>query len=143
MSLCIITIGEESLVLCMLALESSPYSPNIVHSWNLFACISLHFFPCLPHPNIELNILCDEAGRDVHNIHNYAYTSHISPQELYNRNLPFVIIRRGARQGSVSRHCAGTRGIKLPDLPLGLSFDSSYGSSSYFTSIIDDCIHGQ
>ena len=42
----------------MLALESSPYSPNIVHSWNLFACISLHFFPCLPHPNIELNIRC-------------------------------------------------------------------------------------
>ena len=83
--------------------------------------ICMHFTSLFPvsAPSkhwIEYPVWCS-AGRDVHNIHNYAYTSHISPQELYNRNLPFVIIRRGARQGSISRHCAGHKASNYPTFP--------------------------
>ena len=49
--------------------------------------ICMHFtslFPLSPPSKhwIEYPVWCS-AGRDVHNIHNYAYTSHISPQPSF------------------------------------------------------------
>ena len=105
--------------------------------------ICMHFTSLFPvsAPSkhwIEYPVWCS-AGRDVHNIHNYAYTSHISPQPSFITETSHLSLSDAGRDKAAP---AETQGIKLPDLPLGLSFDSSYGSSSYFTSIIDDCIHG-
>ena len=112
--------------------------------------ICMHFTSLFPvsAPSkhwIEYPVWCS-AGRDVHNIHNYAYTSHISPQPSFITETSHLSLSDAGRDKAASAVTApGHKASNYPTFPSAsaLILRTVPALTCYFTSIIDDCIHGQ